>query len=312
MRLSVLTLLAGLSTLAAVPSPPATAGPIAEALARWLDDGGDAAGVVPAGVTVRRDIAYGVDPAQRYDIYLPAGRGEARAAVIVMVHGGGWKRGDKAADRVVTNKVARWVPRGAMFVSINYRLLPRAGVEEQVRDVARAIAHVQLTAAAHGGDAGRLILMGHSAGAHLAALVSADPAMVAAAGGRAWLGTIALDSAALDVPAVMGGRHLPLYDAAFGADPGFWQRMSPLHRLSARSLPVLAVCSTRRPDAPCDQAQSFVTRARNAGARLSELRGEALGHAEINGELGLPGAYTEAVEAFMARLDPAFGGSPRR
>jgi len=57
--------------------------------------------------------------------------------------------------------------------------------------------------------------MGHSAGAHLVALLTAHPAFTQAEGALPWLGTVSLDSAAFDVVAVMSGRHLALYDRAF-------------------------------------------------------------------------------------------------
>ncbi|MBL8572967.1 MAG: alpha/beta hydrolase [Hyphomicrobiaceae bacterium] len=307
-RLANLALLASLVLGLTLGAGAAAAGPLADLLkGTALDDGSDASGSasLPAGVTVQRDIAYGADPNQRYDIYLPSHFDVRRSPVIVMVHGGGWKRGDKGASNVVKNKAARWVPKGAVFVSINYRLLPGTDPLHQADDVAKAIAHVQTKALTYGADGNKVILMGHSAGAHLAALVNADPSRVTNIGGKTWLGTIALDSAALDVPAVMNRRHLPLYDAAFGANPNYWYQTSPIHGLGAKSLPLLAVCSTQRPDQPCDQAKAFAARAKGLGVTAG-VREEALSHSEINDKLGLPGAYTDAVEAFMIKLDPGF------
>uniref|UniRef100_UPI0039B64623 alpha/beta hydrolase n=1 Tax=Vibrio vulnificus TaxID=672 RepID=UPI0039B64623 len=89
---------------------------------------------LPAGSRVLRDQPYGPDPAQRMDVFIPPG---ARSApVILMVHGGGWRRGDKAHGRVVDNKVAHWLPAGAIVVSVNYRMLPEADVPTQRDDVA--------------------------------------------------------------------------------------------------------------------------------------------------------------------------------
>ena len=70
---------------------------------------------LPAGIRVVRDLPYGPDPRQRFDVYAPA---EAHdAPVIVMVHGGAWRFGDKNNGRVVENKVARWVSRGFVITS---------------------------------------------------------------------------------------------------------------------------------------------------------------------------------------------------
>lgn len=247
------------------------------------------------------DLAYGADPRQRMDVYLPTK--PVNAPVILMVHGGGWRLGDKGASAVVDNKVARWLARGFVFVSVNNRLLPQADPLEQARDVAQALAVAQAKAPSWGADPARFILMGHSAGAHLVALVNASPELAAQAGAKAWLGTVALDSAAVDVSPIMQGSHFRLYDAAFGTDPAFWRAVSPVQQLTTSAKPMLAVCSTRRSDS-CIQADAFAQRAAQLGVRAQVLR-QDLSHRDINQTLGLPGAYTEAVEAFMASLDPA-------
>lgn len=259
-----------------------------------------AVAALPPGARMLRDVAYGKDPAQRYDVYLPPNA--KNAPVIFMVHGGGWRIGDKAHDKVVDNKVARWLPRGFVFVSANYRMLPARDALAQADDVASALAHAQKHAADWGGDARRFVLMGHSAGAHLVALVSADPGRYAAFGATPALGTVSLDSGAIDVMAKMQGRHMPLYDDAFGADPGRWRLASPTQSLTRAAPPLLAVCSTERRDQPCNEARNYLARAGSLGVR-AELLPQAKSHGEINEQLGLPGAYTAAVERFLASLD---------
>lgn len=256
---------------------------------------------LPATVRVLRDIPYGRDARQRFDVYAP--RQVKNAPVIFMVHGGGWRRGDKAMRAVVENKVARWVPQGFIVISTNYRLLPDAGPLEQAGDVARALAVAQERAANWGGDRDKFILMGHSAGAHLVALLAASPQRAIQAGAVPWLGTVALDSAALDVVKIMEAPHPPLYDNAFGSDPAYWRAASPFHVLSGPGKPLLAVCSTRRADA-CPQAERFVAKAAARGTRASVLP-EDLSHRQINESLGEAGPYTRAVEAFLRGLDAA-------
>jgi acetyl esterase/lipase len=245
-----------------------------------------------------RDVAYGADARQRFDVYGP--EGAHGAPVIFMVHGGGWAIGDKANRAVVRNKTARWVPRGFVFVSANYRMLPEADPLEQARDVARALAAAQAQAASWGGDPARFILMGHSAGAHLVALIASAPKIALDLGARPWLGTVELDSAALDVERIMRGRHLRLYDRAFGTDPAYWEKASPLARLAAPGAPFLAVCSTRRADS-CPAARDYAAKAQALGTRASVLE-EDLSHGEINEQLGEDSDYTRAVEAFLDAL----------
>jgi arylformamidase len=264
------------------------------------DESSSGAITLPEGARLLKDVAYGDAAEQRMDVYLPAHA--ENAPVIFMVHGGGWRRGDKASNTVVENKVARWVARGFIFISANYRLLPKADPLVQAEDVARALAAAQTSAAAWGGNPAKFVLMGHSAGAHLAALLAASPDRVRALGVRPWLGTVVLDSAAMNVVQTMESRHYRLYDNAFGKDAAFWKSASPFQRLSAGAAPMLLVCSTKRPDHPCEQARAFAAKAAGLGVRTA-LSEQALSHKEINQQLGLPGAYTGAVEGFMGTLD---------
>lgn len=248
---------------------------------------------------VAADVAYGGDALQTFDVYAPPGA--QQAPVLVMVHGGGWRRGDKRSRGVVGAKGEYWVGKGYVFVSANYRLLPDADVAAQADDVAAALAYIEDHAAQWGGDPQKVVMMGHSAGAHLVALLSADPAHAAAKGVRPWAGSVILDSAVVDVEAVMMRRHLPLYDDAFGAGSANWRALSPIAQLSGAAPPMLLVCSTTRKDQPCDEANAFAQKAQGLGRR-AEVSGQALTHREINVTLGEPGAYTRTVDAFIAGL----------
>jgi arylformamidase len=288
---------------------PVAAGPLRDLLTRRAggrlpalddDDPGGMNGPItlPPGARVQKDVPYGPDPAQRMDVYLPA---HAHAApVIIMVHGGGWIRGDKAMSSVVQNKVARWLPKGWIVVSVNYRLVPKADPLTQAGDVAKALAVAQSKAASWGGDPARFVLMGHSAGAHLVALLAADPSLATRQGAKPWLGTVSLDSACLDVAQSMQGPHLGLYDRAFPNDPAYWHQASPQDRLTGTSGPILLVCSSYRRDS-CEQARSFAAKSIRLGRRATVLP-IAFTHREINQNLGLAGDYTKSVEAFLSTL----------
>lgn len=256
---------------------------------------------VPAGTRVIGNIGYGSDPRQRFDVYAPAQA--SHAPVIVMVHGGAWAFGDKDARGVVENKLARWVPRGFVLISVDYRMLPDAGPAVQAADVAQALAYAQQHAREWGGDPSQFILMGHSAGAHLVSLLTANPAIARKNGALPWLGTISLDSGALDVVAIMQHRHLPLYDRAFGSDRDGWLAVSPYQQMHGSIVPFLAVCSTRRDDS-CPQAQRFVAKAVSLGSPAQVLS-EDLTHEQINEQVGTASDYTDHIEAFMRGLSPA-------
>ncbi|MGN6093910.1 MAG: hypothetical protein ACTHOL_16285, partial [Luteibacter jiangsuensis] len=104
---------------------------------------------------VVHDVAYGSDPRQRFDVYLPPSPHDA--PVIFMVHGGAWAIGDKTNPGVVEDKAAYWLPKGYVLISVNYRMVPEAGPLEQANDVARALAAAQRLATSWGADPHRFV-----------------------------------------------------------------------------------------------------------------------------------------------------------
>ena len=125
------------------------------------------------------NIAYGPEPAQLLDVYVPERASAERRPVAVFWHGGRWREGNKSDYRFVGAALAQ---SGYVTVVANYRHYPEVKMPGFMHDAALAA----LWAAAHanefGGARERLYLMGHSAGAHLAALVTLDPRYFAAAG----------------------------------------------------------------------------------------------------------------------------------
>lgn len=244
--------------------------------------------------------SYGPDPAQRLDIYLPAQ--PKGAPILVMVHGGAWRFGRPDAASVVENKVAHWVrERGFVFVSVGYRLVPQVDVRTQAQDVASALAEVQKLASGWGADAAGVVLMGHSAGAQLVALLSASPSIAKSQGARDWAGTVVLDSAALDTVGLMQAPHARLYDQAFGADPALWRDVSPSAQLEPGSVPMLLVCSSERRDDSCAQSRRFASLVKSVGGQ-AEVLPQALSHMEVNALLGQPSGYTSAVDRFIDKV----------
>lgn len=263
---------------------------------------------IPPDVVQKRDLAYGPNTKQRLDVYIPpqVAQGQVRdVPILLMVHGGGWRHGTKSRGGVVGDKAVYWLGQSFIFVSTDYRLLPDAPPDQQAVDVAAAFKFVSANAAKWGGSPHKIILMGHSAGAHLVAYVWARVDMLKSAGASALpLGVVALDSAAYDITRVMENRHFGLYDDAFGKDPSFWSIMSPITHLSVQSLPIHMVCSSRRAEA-CLQAELHQKVAISQGVR-AEINPQDLSHAEINRDLGQVDpqtiGYTRSVDAFIQSL----------
>lgn len=248
--------------------------------------------------------AYGTQPLQNLDFW----RGTVRdAPLVVFVHGGGWRRGDKQMMQG-SAKLANWQAKGYAVASLNYRLVPDATVEQQAADVATAVAYLKANAARLGIDANRIALAGHSAGAHLVALVGTDPQYLRAAGVsfRDITGVVSIDGAAYNVPAQMGvtaRRMADTYQQAFGTDPARQRALSPTLHAAAPNAPAFLIVHVERDDAR-RQAEGLDAALRTAGTstRIEAFAGRGLrGHMEINRRLGEADyPATAVIDAFLA------------
>ncbi|MEE7455474.1 alpha/beta hydrolase [Methylorubrum populi] len=125
-----------------------------------------------------RDAAYGEDPRQRLDVFVPAVP-EERAPVLVFFYGGSWNSGSKDDYAFVAQAFAA---QGFVTVLPDYRLYPQSRFPDFLEDGAAAIAWVRDNIAAHGGDPSRILLAGHSAGAYNAAMLGLDSSYLRRAG----------------------------------------------------------------------------------------------------------------------------------
>jgi arylformamidase len=251
------------------------------------------------------EIAYGSDPLQKLDFWRASA---PNAPLVIFIHGGGWKRGDKA-NATGAAKVTHYLAAGYAVASIDYRLVPAATVEQQAQDVADAVAALRTQAAKLGIDPARIVLMGHSAGAHLAALVGTDPAYFAKAGMQpdAVRGVILLDGAAYDVPRQIaeGGNFMhDTYLQAFGSDPARQKALSPTFQVAAPNAPDFLILHIAREDGTVQSiALGAALRAAGTPAEVKGVEGKGLrGHMEINRKLGEPDyPATVVVDAYLKR-----------
>ena len=163
--------------------------------------------------------------------------------------------------------------------------------------MAKALSVAQAKSASWGGDKTKFILMGHSAGAHIIAMLAATDTLYKANAITPPIAAVFLDSAAMDTPSLMRAQHLRLYDQAFGNDPAYWQSLSPYHQLTSKRMPFLAVCSTKRDDS-CPQAENFLAKASSFGTKTVLLK-ENMSHRDINKLLGENASYTKSVDDFL-------------
>ncbi len=126
---------------------------------------------LPAGVQSELDIAYAADsPAQKLDLYLPTGTAAAPRPAIVVVHGGGWRGGDKQRGQWARIP-AQYASDGYVAISVNYRLTGEAPWPAQIEDVKAAVRWLRAHAEKHAVDVDRIGAYGNSAGAHLVSLL---------------------------------------------------------------------------------------------------------------------------------------------
>jgi len=178
------------------------------------------------------EVRYGPGERATLDVYRPSEGGAPVRGLVVFVHGGRWSYGDKRQYRFVAAGLAA---RGFVVMVPNYRLYPAVRMAEAAADVASAVAFAEKTAARYGADPASLVMMGHSAGAHLAALVTYDPAWLRAAGAtppRAFAG--------------FAGPYdfLPLKDADlidYFGPPAHYPTTQPVNFVDAASAPAFIV-----------------------------------------------------------------------
>ncbi len=258
---------------------------------------GTAASCAPG---IRRTVAYrhvaGVPAAATSLDVFPLARG-CDAPVVMWVHGGGYRTGDKS--NAVAPKV-RWArTRGWVFVSVNYRLTDPADptgahFPDHYEDVAAAIAWVHRHIVTFGGDPGRLAVLGHSAGADIVANVLVDPTYLRADG-------LDLDSVACGAPLdtegfdkVRAGAADPdgereQWKVALGNQPDYLTRTSATRNVhpGIGIPPMIGVVrgTARRRSIE----RGFLTALRDAGVAAAQIDARGLTHEQVNRRIGAPG-----------------------
>src|SRR5947208_157471 len=199
------------------------------------------------------------------DVYAPTQ--DKNRPVVVWIHGGGWQAGDK---KEVHQKPQAFADKGFVFVSINYRLLPKATIKQMAQDVAKAIRWVHDHARDYGGDPSTVIVMGHSAGAQLAALVCTDERYLKAEGLSFALikGCVPVDGDTYDVPMqirTVEKRRADIYRIKFG-DEKMQKELSPVtHVARGKNIPPLLILHVAGHPETTGQSQRLVKAREAAG-----------------------------------------------
>ncbi len=254
---------------------------------------------------VHRDLAYAEPKNERQtlDVYAPTEG--TRHPVVVWIHGGGWQRGDKTE---VQKKPQAFVDKGFVFVSINYRFVPKVTIKQMASDVARAVRWTHDHARDYGGDPETIFVMGHSAGAQLAALVCTDDSYLKAEGLSLSVikGCVPVDGDTYDVPMqiqTVEQRRADSYKSKFG-DADSQKDLSPVtHVAKGKGIPPFLILHVAEHPETRAQSQRLAKALQEAGISANAYPAEGKNHTTINADLGLPDDKpTQALFEFLGRV----------
>ena len=260
----------------------------------------------------KRNIPY-ADPAherQVLDVYAP--RDAKNLPVVFWIHGGGWQAGDKTAVQI---KPQVFVDKGFVFVATNYRLLPNVEIDVIFRDIAKSIRWVHDHIAEHGGDPKRLLVMGHSAGAQLAALICTDDRYLKAEGLSLSIvkGCVPVDGDTYDVPAIIETAETRRrvhgqpqakfgHREKFGNDPEKHRAFSAVtHVAKDKHIPPFLILYVADHPDNSAQAQRLGAVLKDAEIPVTVFGAKETNHTKINENLGQPDdPSTKALIDFVA------------
>lgn len=262
------------------------------------------------------NIPYEDPPHERQvlDVYAPDAA--KNLPVVFWMHGGGWQAGDKTDVQI---KPRVFADHGFVFVSTNYRLLPDVEMSELIKDVASSLGWVYRNIGQYGGDPNRIFVMGHSAGAQLAALLCIDHRYLREAGVPVAVlkGCVAVDGDTYDLPAIimtaefrqaLHGLPLPRvgHRVKFGNDPEKHIDYSAVTHIAPEKgiPPFLILHVASHPDTTA-QARRLEAALKEADIPVTVFGARETTHNRLNADLGLPDdPATQELFKFLDRIVP--------
>ena len=263
---------------------------------------------------VKSDIPYveKADPRQVLDVYSPPKA--KNLPVVFWIHGGGWQAGDKTDVQI---KPRVFMDKGFVFVSTNYRLLPSVDMATIVGDVAKSIRWVHDHIAEYGGDPKNILVMGHSAGAQLAALICTDDRYLKAEGLSLAIikGCVPVDGDTYDIPAMIETAEtrwrvhgLPVakfgHREKFGNDPAKHKDFSAIaHIAKDKGIPPFLILHVAGHPDTTAQALRLGNVLKDAGRVATVFAAKESTHSKINADIGQPDdPTTKALFEFLGKV----------
>lgn len=241
---------------------------------------------------------------QILDVYYNKAEVNKKRPVVLWIHGGAWKFGNKTHS--IGPKAKAFVDEGYVLVAINYRFHPKVTWKEQATDVATAAKWITQNISKYGGDPKRIALMGHSAGAHLAALTGADATYLKSVGlpSSSVKAVVLLDGAGYDLSAVRKtsqGQHLKLYQEVFGKDPKKLKAASPIYYFKKGvACPDYLIIPISSRAITASQSTNLATAIKKSGGHAEVYVAKNRTHMTLNEKIGTPGdAPTKKILSFL-------------
>lgn len=249
------------------------------------------------GYQLASGLTYGDLPRQQLDVYRPLARAGGTAPVVVFFYGGGWEAGRRQDYKFVAEALTS---RGMVVVIPDYRVYPEVVFPEFIHDAAKAVSWAKAHAAEYGGDPERLFLAGHSAGAHIAAMLALDARYLAAEN---------MKPAALQGMIGLAGPYdfLPLTSQRlrqiFGAEAQ-WPQSQPINFVQGDNPPMLLLVGEKDGTVWPRNSYNLAQKIRAAQGRAEVVRYPDWGHVDMVAKLARPlrgdGALLDRIASFIA------------
>ena len=260
-----------------------------------------AADVPPSLAPTKADVPYAgtTELRQTLNVYAPSTKPTRPAPVIFWIHGGGWRGGEKTSVQL---KPKFFTDLGYVFVSTNHRYVTAVPMNEIFVDVAKSLRWTYDHAAEFGGDPNRIVIMGHSSGAQLAAYLAIDERPLKAVGLSLAMfkGCVPVDADTFDIPAVIelatnnrkaAGKPEPKYGhrEIFGGKPELWAEYSATtHVAAGKGIPPFLILYDGAAALTPDQAKRLEKALTSKGIPAKAYGAQNTTHSKINADLGLP------------------------
>lgn len=227
---------------------------------------------------------YGPQSKQNLEVYKPSIKKGDQTPVILYVHGGSWMAGDKEN---VADKPKFFNDMGYTFISVNYRLAPKANYRDMGEDIAAALKWVKDYADEYQFDAEKITLMGHSAGGHLVTLIASDESYLEKENLELKdIHSIIEIEGPLNIPQFV--QENKMYKTVFSRNKEKWKLASPSHYIQNKKMPLMLFIT--RPD---ESTTSFMNEVESAGNEVELFSASTLSHTDLTKLIGT----TKQVEA---------------